>query len=113
MIFEGVVSPSELRDSIKQFFFALEKGECVNALADLSGVTSWDVGVVDLRATVAIAAKHLERLAGMRSAIVANTAEAFGMSRMFELTLGPRVGLEVQVFQIRAEAEEWLRLSKR
>ena len=113
MTFEGVVSSSDLRRAVDEFFGGVTHGARVYSLADLSGVTRWDVGVDDLRSAAAVVSKNLKSLGGVRCAIVATTAEAFGMSRMFELTLQVVVGVDIRVFRSRSEAEQWLGVAKR
>lgn len=75
-------------------------------LADLSGVTEWEsrfqttYDVASLRRAEAFPNKF-------RSAIVAPTPVTFGIARMFQ-TLNDNPQIEIQVFNTRAEAEEWL-----
>ena len=113
MTFEGVVSSDEITRALDEFFDGIAYGTRINSLADLSGVTKWDVGVADLRLAAEIASKKLERVKTVRGAIVATSTEAFGMSRMFELTLDSTSGIEIKVFRSRSEAEQWLKSGRR
>ena len=103
----GTISSKELHDAIKALH---EKEPNPYHLwdltdADLSLVTGKDVE--ELAAFIKQQAPP--RLRG-RSAIVTSTDFIFGLSRMFEaFTEISGLGIEVRVFRVRQEAEEWLK----
>ena len=110
VVFDDVITKSELRETIDAVLEKCEEQAEAILLVDLSGVKRWDVGVTDLHRAVALVKNRRSTLSGFRTAIVASDSEAFGMSRMLELTLDDELDLDLKVVRTLLEAKQWLGL---
>ena len=70
---------------------AFEPG--MNQLSDVRGIERLDVTTNGIRQFVAHDARHAERFAGHRMAIVANEDVVFGMARMYQTMSDVNVGV--------------------
>ena len=110
VVFDDVITKSELRETIGVVLEKCEEQVEAILLVDLSGVKRWDVGVIDLQWAVTVVKNRRSTLSGFRTAIVASDSEAFGMSRMLELTLDDELDLDLKVVRTLLEAKQWLGL---
>ena len=110
VVFDDVITKSELRETIDAVLEKCEEQVEAILLVDLSGVKRWDVGVIDLQWAVTVVKNRRSTLSGFRTAIVASDSEAFGMSRMLELTLDDELDLDLKVVRTLLEAKQWLGL---
>ena len=110
VVFDDVITKSELRETIDAVLEKCEEQVEAILLVDLSGVKRWDVGVTDLHRAVALIKNRRSTLSGLCTAIVASDSEAFGMSRMLELTLDDELDLDLKVVRTLLEAKQWLGL---
>jgi len=109
--FFGVVVDKDLRDQGDAVAADPRIKPGVRELVDLSGVEEIQGSSSSLEHNIQIDCANSEKLAGMRTAIVAGTDLLFGFSRMYqafsELRESP---LTVEVFRTVEEAREWLGL---
>ncbi|MDB4881556.1 MAG: hypothetical protein JWL95_322 [Gemmatimonadetes bacterium] len=102
----GVVSGQDFVDIYHQIIADPELSHATRSLVDLREASFAEFTSGDVRAAVNL--PQLPRQAETRMAIVATTAVAYGMSRMYAMMQeGERPG-EAQVFQSYDEALDWL-----
>ncbi len=109
--FFGVVIDKDLKDQAETIAADPRIKPGVRELVDLSGVEDIQGSSSSLELNIQIDCANSEKLAGMRTAIVASTDLLYGFSRMYqtfaELRKSP---LTVEVFRTVGEAREWLGL---
>jgi len=109
--FFGVVIDKDLTDQAEAVAADPRIKPGVRELVDLSGVEDIQGSPSSLELNIQIDSAHGEKLAGMRTAIVASTDLLFGFSRMYQaLAELRRSPLTVEVFRTVEEAREWLGL---
>ena len=101
----GVLTSRELADVMSRIVLDPRFDSTYRSLGDLRDVT--DITIDPMDAAQAAAAPIFAD--GVRRAIVAPSAIAFGMARMFA-TFAERSGQDVQIFREMRSAEEWLEL---
>jgi len=107
--FFGVVINDDMRDQAKAVAADPRIKTGVRELVDLAGVEEIQGSSSSLEDNIRIDRAHSEKLAGMRTAIVASTDLMFGFARMYQ-TLAELQGspLTVEVFRNVGDAREWL-----
>ena len=111
--FFGVVTEKDLRDQANAVTADPRIGPGVRELVDLSGVEDIQGGAGGLEENIRIDITHGEKLAGMRTAIVAATDLLYGFSRMYQsLAEVKNAPSKVEVFRTEKEAREWLGLEE-
>jgi len=109
--FFGVVTEKDLRDQAKAVTADPRIGPGVRELVDLSGIEEIQGGAGGLEENIRIDSTHSEKLAGMRTAIVATTDLLYGFSRMYQSLAEVKDSpLTVEVFRTEKEARKWLGL---
>jgi hypothetical protein len=109
--FFGLVTEKDLKDQAEAVAADSRIEPGVRELVDLSGVEDIQGGASGLEENIRIDSAHGEKLAGLRTAIVAPTDLLYGFSRMYqslaELREAPST---IEVFRTVEEAREWLGL---
>lgn len=88
-----------------------DAGAMGDRLTDLTALEHIDVGFEEVFA-VALKRANREIRAPVRSALVACKPVQFGFARMFQM-LNDNPRIQIRIFDNRAEAEQWLRSSRR
>jgi hypothetical protein len=111
--FFGVITDRDLKDQAEAVAADTRIKPGVRELVDLSGIEEIEGSPSALEANIRIDTAHSEKLAGMRTAIVAPTDLLYGFSRMYqslaELRKSP---LTIEIFRNEKEAREWLGLDE-
>jgi hypothetical protein len=107
--FFGVVMEQDLRDQAEAVAADPRIEPGVRELVDLVGIEKVEGSSSALGDNIRIDCLHSEKLAGMRTAIVAGNDFLFGFARMYK-SLAEAEGspLTVEVFRAVSEAREWL-----
>ena len=109
--FFGLVIDKDLRDQGEAIAADPRIKPGVRELVDLAGIEDIQGSASSLEHNIQIDCAHREKLAGMRTAIVASTDLLYGYSRMYQsLAEVRRSPLTVEVFRTVEEAREWLGL---
>jgi hypothetical protein len=109
--FYGVVVDSDLQDQGNAVGADIRVKPGMRELVDLSGVEEIKASVSGLERNIQIDSRHREKLAGMRTAVVAQTDLLYGFARMFQALSELRdAPATVEVFRTDAEARKWLGL---
>jgi hypothetical protein len=109
--FFGVVIDSDLKDQADALGRDPRIKPGVRELVDLSGIEDIQASPTALERNIQIDTTHREKLAGMRTAIVATTDLLYGFSRMYQsLTEVKDSPSTVEVFRTEKEARKWLGL---
>ena len=106
-IAKGSLSAEEVREVIRDFY---EHGPISrNVLWDLSQAVLIDISAEDVRQIAHVPRQSLELRKGGKTAIVAPSDLAFGLSRMYQTSTQPKpLPFEVQVFRDSEAAHKWL-----
>jgi hypothetical protein len=109
--FFGLVIDKDLKDQAETVAADPRIKPGVRELVDLAGVEEIQGSSSSLETNIRIDCAHREKLAGMRTAIVASIDLMYGFARMYQ-TLAELQGspLTVEVFRTVGEAREWLGL---
>jgi len=109
--FFGLVIDKDLKDQAETVAADPRIKPGARELVDLADVEEVQGSSNSLETNIRIDRAHSEKLAGMRTAIVAVTDLMFGFARMYQ-TLAELQGspLTVEVFRTAGEAREWLGL---
>lgn len=102
----GVVRGQDFVDAYYQIIADPELAHATRSLVDLRNASLEEFTSADVRAAVNL--PQLPRQAETRMAIVATTAVAYGMSRMYAMMQENSRPGEAQVFQEYADALAWL-----
>ncbi len=104
---KGSLSGEEVRDAIRSFY---EHGPVIrNVFWDLSLAVLVDLSAEDVRQIAHVPRQSLELRQDGKTAIVAPSDLAFGLSRMYQTISQPEVlPFEVQVFRDSIAAHRWL-----
>ena len=109
--FFGVVIDQDLRDQAEAIGADSRIKPGARELVDLAGIEEVQASPASLEDNIQTDLAHSEKLAGMRTAIVAGTDFLFGFARMYkslaELEESP---VTVGVFRTLEDAREWLGL---
>ena len=109
--FFGVVVEKDFRDQAEAVAADSHIKQGVRELVDLSGIEDIQASPTALETNIRIDSSHSEKLAGMRTAIVASTDLLYGFSRMFQsLTEVRDAPATVEVFRNEKDARKWLGL---
>ncbi len=109
--FFGVVVEKDFRDQAEAVASDSRIKPGVRELVDLSGIEDAEVSSTAFETNIRIDSAHGEKLAGMRTAIVAKTDLLYGFSRMYQsLSEVKDAPSTVEVFRTEKEAREWLGL---
>jgi len=109
--FFGVVVERDFRDQAEAVAADPRIKPGVRELVDLSGIEDIQGDQKALETNIRIDSYHSEKLAGMRTAIVASTDLLYGFSRMYQSLVEVRdAPATVEVFRTEKEAREWLGL---
>jgi hypothetical protein len=105
--FSGTVTKAEFVEFAKELKRMERSFERIpDRLTDLTAVTEWESGFI---ATLNVTHdRQMEVFPNkFKSAIVAPTAQTFGIARMFQ-SLNDNPQIKIQIFKNCAEAEDWL-----
>jgi len=109
--FYGVVTDRDFKDQGEAVAKDERIGPGVRELVDLSGIEGTEASQSGLAHNIQIDNTVREKLAGMRTAVVAKTDLLYGFARIYqslaEVKDSPAV---VEVFRTEEEAREWLGL---
>ena len=109
--FFGVVVEKDLGDQAEAVAADPRIKPELRELVDLSGIEDIQGDQKALETNIRIDIHHSEKLAGMRTAIVAPTDLLYGFSRMYQSLVEVRnAPSTVEVFRAEKEAREWLGL---
>jgi len=109
--FFGVVIDKDFRDQADAVTADPWIKPGVRDLVDLSGIEEIQGSSISLEHNIQIDCVNCEKLAGMRTPIVASTDLLYGFSRMYQSLAELRGSpLTVEVFRTVGEAREWLGL---
>lgn len=107
----GVVTDNDLRDQGEAVAADPRIKPGVRELVDLSGIEEIQGSSSSLERNIQIDTANSEKLAGMRSAIVAGTDLLYGFARMYQTIAELRDSpLTVEVFRNIEDARKWLGL---
>ncbi|HEY7641884.1 MAG TPA: hypothetical protein VH814_19290 [Steroidobacteraceae bacterium] len=107
----GVLDRTELNAVSSEVDRLDDAGVLKDRLTDLTGLDRIDVGFEEV---FALAQRRAQRpiRAPVRSALVACKPVQFGFARMFQM-LNDNPRIQIRIFDTLAEAEQWLRASRR
>ena len=109
--FFGVVIEKDLKDQAEAVAADPRIGPGARELVDLSGIEDIQGDSRALELNIQIDSAHREKLAGMRTAIVASTDLLYGFARMYQSLAEVKDSpLTVEVFRTVEKAREWLGL---
>lgn len=110
--FSGIVVDRDLKDQADALGADDRIRPGVLELVDLSGIEEIQASPAALERNIQIDNTHREKLAGMRTAIVATTDLLYGFSRMYQSLADVKDSpLTVEVFRTEKEARKWLGLA--
>ena len=109
--FFGVVVEKDFRDQAEAVAADPRIKQGLRELVDLSGIEDIQASPTALETNIRIDSSHSEKLAGMRTAIVASTDLLYGFSRMYQSLVEVRnAPATVEVFRNEKDARKWLGL---
>jgi hypothetical protein len=107
----GVVTDKDLKDQAMAVAADRRIKPGVRELVDLSGIEDVEATTTALETNIRIDSYHSEKLAGMRTAIVALTDLLYGFSRMYQsLAEVQKSPATIEIFRAVEEARKWLGL---